>query len=125
MESWNKNIFEGLKSPILKIIFNFVPSKKTLKIISLSKYIQQKLDINISTYIIFSSYLSKKIDVLNHNSLSLFLEKLIIQLKKHSTDEIVIGLCYCIKDRLKNNDLYTFDLIYEELFPVALKMKKE
>ena len=125
MESWNKNIFGGLKSPILKIIFNFVPSKKTLKIVSLAKYIQQKLDINISTYIIFSSYLSKKIDVLNHNSLSLFLEKLIIQLKKHSIDEIVIGLCYCIKDRLKNNDLYTFDLIYEELFPVALKMKKE
>lgn len=125
MESWNKNIFRGLKSPILKIIFNFVPSKKALKIVSLSKCIQQKLDINISTYIIFSSYLSKKIDVLNHNSLSLFLEKLIIQLKKYSTEEIVIGLCYCIKDRLKNNDLYTFDIIHEELFPVALKMRKE
>lgn len=119
----NNNSVICLKLPIVRMIFAFIPSKLRLKIAKKSKNLQNKLNMTLGEYKIFKEYLSKHIDILNSEKLSLFYESMIYKTKL-TMDEIEFAICYCLLDSLKENEM-EIDLSYEELFNVYYKMKKE
>ena len=119
----NNNSVICLKLPIVRMIFAFIPSKLRLKIAKNSKNLQNKLNMTLGAYKIFKEYLSKHVDILNCEKLSLFYESMIYKTKL-TMDEIEFAICYCLLDSLKENEM-EIDLSYEELFNVYYKMKKE
>lgn len=120
----NNNSLLCLKLPIVKMVLGFIPSKLRLKIAHCSKNLQNKIHITLGVYKIFKEYLSKHIDILNCEKLSLFYESFIYK-KKITMEEIEYAMCYCLLDSLKEKNEMEIDLSCEELFNVYYKMKKE
>ena len=66
MES--KSILSKLKKPILKILFSFIGIRELMEILKYNKLIQNKMNIGLCTYIIFSNFITQKIEVLNNKN---------------------------------------------------------
>ena len=120
----NKNVLSKLCNFITKSIFAYVPPKKTLQVLHTSKQLQTQLYIDKYVYYIFHIYYISKINILNYKHCLDFYNKMILKCKDASIDQIEIGICYCIIDSLKQNELYTVSLFHYELIGVYIKMKK-
>ena len=46
--------FNRIKTPLQQLIFSYIPYKTTLKLIMINKKFQNKLEIDINQYIIYS-----------------------------------------------------------------------
>ena len=121
MES--KSILSKLKKPILKILFSFIGIRELMEILKYNKLIQNKMNIGLCTYIIFSNFVTQKIEVLNNKKLENFYESLIMKLKRNELEEIHIGLSTCIIFALKYNYSYDADMINFDLYPIYYQLQ--
>ena len=99
MES--NSLLMKIKNPVFKLLSGYIGIRELMNIFKNSKYFQNKLNIGLSSYKIFSFFLKNQIDVLNNKKLFDFYYRLMRKLKENSLEEIQIGLCTCILFSLK------------------------
>ena len=119
------SILSKLKKPIFKILIGYIGIRELMNIFRYNKSIQNKMNIGLCSYIIFSNFVTQKIDVLNNKKLNNFYEKLNIKLKRNDLEEIQIGLCTCILFALKYNYSYNADMINYDLYPIYFQLKNQ
>jgi hypothetical protein len=123
MES--NSLLMKIKNPVFKLLSGYIGIRELMNIFKNSKYFQNKLNIGLSSYKIFSFFLKNQIDVLNNKKLFDFYYRLIRKLKENSLEEIQIGLCICILFSLKYNYTYDANMIEYELYPIYLLLRNQ
>ncbi len=123
MES--NSLLMKIKNPIFKLLSGYIGIRELMNVFKNSKYFQNKLNIGLSSYKIFSFFLKNKIDVLNNKKLFDFYYRLMRKLKENSLEEIQIGLCTCILFSLKYNYTYDANMIDYELYPIYLLLRNQ
>ena len=123
MES--NSLLMKIKNPVFKLLSGYIGIRELMNIFKNSKYFQNKLNIGLSSYKIFSFFLKNQIDVLNNKKLFDFYYRLMRKLKENSLEEIQIGLCTCILFSLKYNYTYDANMIEYELYPIYLLLRNQ
>ena len=123
MES--NSLLMKIKNPIFKLLSGYIGIRELMNVFKNSKYFQNKLNIGLSSYKIFSFFLKNQIDVLNNKKLFDFYYRLMRKLKENSLEEIQIGLCTCILFSLKYNCTYDANMIEYELYPIYLLLRNQ
>ena len=123
MES--NSLLMKIKNPVFKLLSGYIGIRELMNIFKNSKYFQNKLNIGLSSYKIFSFFLKNQIDVLNNKKLFDFYYRLMRKLKENSLEEIQIGLCTCILFSLKYNCTYDANMIEYELYPIYLLLRNQ
>lgn len=123
MES--NSLLMKIKNPVFKLLSGYIGIRELMNVFKNSKYFQNKLNIGLSSYKIFSFFLKNQIDVLNNKKLFDFYYRLMRKLKENSLEEIQIGLCTCILFSLKYNYTYDANMIEYELYPIYLLLRNQ
>ena len=123
MES--NSLLMKIKNPVFKLLSGYIGIRELMNVFKNSKYFQNKLNIGLSSYKIFSFFLKNQIDVLNNKKLFDFYYRLMRKLKENSLEEIQIGLCTCILFSLKYNCTYDANMIEYELYPIYLLLRNQ
>ena len=123
MES--NSLLMKIKNPVFKLLSGYIGIRELMNVFKNSKYFQNKLNIGLSSYKIFSFFLKNQIDVLNNKKLFDFYYRLMRKLKENSLEEIQIGLCTCILFSLKYNYTYDANMIDYELYPIYLLLRNQ
>ena len=123
MES--NSLLMKIKNPVFKLLSGYIGIRELMNIFKNSKYFQNKLNIGLSSYKIFSFFLKNQIDVLNNKKLFDFYYRLMRKLKENSLEEIQIGLCTCILFSLKYNYTYDANMIEYEFYPIYLLLRNQ
>ena len=123
MES--NSLLMKIKNPVFKLLSGYIGIRELMNVFKNSKYFQNKLNIGLSSYKIFSFFLKNQIDVLNNKKLFDFYYRLMRKLKENSLEEIQIGLCTCILFSLKYNYIYDANMIEYELYPIYLLLRNQ
>ena len=118
-----KKLLLKIKRPIFKILTGYIGIKELMNLFKINKEYQKKLNIGISSYKIFSIYISNKLDVLNYKKLIEFLHLFTLYFRQYSIEEIQNDLCICILNSLNYNYSYDADLNYIDLYPIYILLK--
>ena len=123
MES--NSLLMKIKNPVFKLLSGYIGIRELMNVFKNSKYFQNKLNIGLSSYKIFSFFLKNQIDVLNNKKLFDFYYRLMRKLKENSLEEIQIRLCTCILFSLKYNYTYDANMIDYELYPIYFLLRNQ